>query len=230
VAVRFGACVLDPQSRQLLRDGAAMHLSPKAFDLLALLMRQRPAAVSKADIHHQLWPDTFVSDGNLAVLIGQIREALGDTPQKPGFVRTLHRFGYAFVAAAAEIEAAAANRRGVWLVREKQATPLRAGDNVVGRGEESDIRVGADVSAAIRADPSGVSRRHALFTVAGDAVTVADLSSKNGTFVDQVRVTAAMELHAPATIRLGRLVLEFRSSSETPATDTISLSPGLEQT
>jgi DNA-binding response OmpR family regulator len=51
--------------------------SPKAFDLLELLIRRRPKAVSKADIHEHLWPGTFVSPANLANLVGELRAALG---------------------------------------------------------------------------------------------------------------------------------------------------------
>jgi DNA-binding winged helix-turn-helix (wHTH) protein len=53
--------------------------------------------MSKPDIHRQLWPDTFVTDGSLAVLVAEIRAALGDNVRQPVFLRTLHRFGYAFV-------------------------------------------------------------------------------------------------------------------------------------
>ena len=83
-----------------------------------MLVEQRPAAVSKAAIHPQLWPDTFVSDGNVAVFVADIRRALGDNARRPLFVRTMHRFGYAFVASAEEVERSAtadAARRACWL-------------------------------------------------------------------------------------------------------------------
>ena len=62
--VRFGACVLDSETRELLVDGNAIHLTPKAFDLLAILIENRPRALSKTEIHEKLWPETFVSDGS----------------------------------------------------------------------------------------------------------------------------------------------------------------------
>ena len=102
LVVTFGVFTLDGRRRQLLQGSRPIHLSPKAFDLLAVLVEERPAAVSKDDLHRRLWPDSFVSDGSLAVLVAEIRSALGDDVRNPAFVRTLHRFGYAFVAAAAD--------------------------------------------------------------------------------------------------------------------------------
>ena len=74
----FGNCQLDTASREFVRRGEAVHLSPKAFDLLRLLIEQRPRVVSKAELMQALWPDTFVVEGNLPVLVAEVREALGD--------------------------------------------------------------------------------------------------------------------------------------------------------
>src|SRR6185503_20450590 len=94
--LRFGAFVLDPQTRELLRGDAPVPLSPKAFDLLNILVAERPKAFSKSDLQERLWPATFVVEKNLANLVSEIRDALGDTPANPRFIRTVHRFGYAF--------------------------------------------------------------------------------------------------------------------------------------
>ncbi len=56
VAVQFAGFVFDEDRRQLLRGGEALHLEPKAFDLLAVLLSRRPNAVSKAEIHEAIWP------------------------------------------------------------------------------------------------------------------------------------------------------------------------------
>src|SRR6266699_652694 len=94
--VTFGSFTLDAGARQLCRGRDPIHLSPKAFDLLALLVHRRPEALSKSQILDTLWPDTFVSEGNLAVLIKEIRDAIGDTAQRPTFIRRVQRFGSAF--------------------------------------------------------------------------------------------------------------------------------------
>ena len=94
--VRFDPYVLDLESRQLLRGDDVVHLSPKAFDLLSILVSDRPKAFSKSDLQERLWPGTFVVEKNLANLVSEIRDAIGDDPANPRFIRTVHRFGYAF--------------------------------------------------------------------------------------------------------------------------------------
>src|SRR5262245_63987867 len=94
--VRFGPFVLDPDTRELLRGDAPVALSPKAFDLLTILVAGRPKALSKSQLQERLWPATFVVEKNLANLVSEIRDAIGDDPSNPRFIRTVHRFGYAF--------------------------------------------------------------------------------------------------------------------------------------
>src|SRR6266542_4463931 len=93
--------VFDSDIREVVRNGRAVSLSPKAFALLELLIGRRPKAVSKAEIHKHLWPGTFVSAANLANLVVELRAALGDDARKPRILRTVARFGYAFAADAA---------------------------------------------------------------------------------------------------------------------------------
>ena len=57
---RFGDFVVNRATRQLIADDGEVHLSPKAFDLLVLLLANRQRAVSKAELQEQLWPATFV--------------------------------------------------------------------------------------------------------------------------------------------------------------------------
>ena len=97
VRARFDDFVLDSSSRQVTRAGRPVPLSPKGFDLLALLIEQRPNVVTKADILDHVWADApAAADGNLTVVIAEVRRALGDDPQHPQYIRTVHRFGYAF--------------------------------------------------------------------------------------------------------------------------------------
>src|SRR6266536_2071322 len=100
--VRFGDCVLDSETRQLFVGGEEVHLQPKAFQFLELLLENRPKALSKDALHEKLWPGTFVSDGTLTSLLAEIRDAVGDDARKSRFVRTVHRFGYAFCGQAQE--------------------------------------------------------------------------------------------------------------------------------
>jgi DNA-binding winged helix-turn-helix (wHTH) protein len=214
--VRFGEFLLDTASRQLFRDGAEVRLQPKTFELLVLLVRTRPKALSKQHIRGQIWPDTVVGEGSLTVAVAELRAALGDDAKEPRFVRTVYGFGYAF-AGEAEADgtkadpsaAAAVAPRVLW---EKRIIPLVEGENVLGRDE----------GVAVRIDAPGVSRRHACIRVHGEAATLEDLGSKNGTYVGDGTSPIAGPTPLPDDSRfcLGRVVLVFRSSPEAGSTLT----------
>jgi DNA-binding winged helix-turn-helix (wHTH) protein len=89
VSARFSAFMLDTVRRQLLRDGAEVHLTPKAFDLLARLIDGAPRVIPKSELHAALWPNAFVSDATLVRLVKEVRRVLGDREGK--LVRTAHR-------------------------------------------------------------------------------------------------------------------------------------------
>ena len=92
----FGDFVLDLDTHELVRAGTPVSLSPKAFQLLGILVENHPKALSKTELQDRLWPSTFVVEKNLTNLVSEIREALGDDPVHPRFIRTVHRFGYSF--------------------------------------------------------------------------------------------------------------------------------------
>jgi DNA-binding winged helix-turn-helix (wHTH) protein len=208
----FESIIVDADRRLLLVSGTQVHLPPKAFALLLFLISQRPNAVSKADLMSHLWPDTFVSDATLASLVADVREAIGDTGREARIIRTLHRFGYAFVADV-DLNSGAEEHGPVlgWLLGESWRLPLHAGEIVLGREGEGVVPL-----------PSGsVSRRHAALVMDGGSATVRDLGSKNGTFVDEVRVDEPIALRDGARVRLGRLVLTFRGGSGASATESV---------
>src|SRR3954471_22206752 len=95
--VSFGGFSMDAATRQLARRAHPVHLSPKAFDLLLLLVERRPAVVPKGEIASRIWPGVSVSDTSLGGLVKEIRRALGDDPAQPTFIRTAHTVGYAFI-------------------------------------------------------------------------------------------------------------------------------------
>jgi len=213
VAITFGPFTLDDSARQLCRGGEAIHLSPKAFDLLILLAQRRPEAISKSSLLDALWQDTFVTEGNLAVLIKEIRDALGDNAQRPTFIRTVQRFGYAFsgnAVAGRNVPAAAP----CWLTWGTQRATLVVGENVLGR----------DPAANVLVDVVGVSRRHAMIVVSGEEVTLRDLASKNGTFANGERVTAPLTLVDDMEIRLGPVPIRFRLLTQGASTQTFDAS------
>jgi len=226
VTYQFGPFSLDTRTRQLLRDGREVTLSPKAFQLLLLLVQNRSRAMSREELHQQLWPSTFVLETNLAGLVAEVRRALDDTADKPQFVRTRHRFGYWFVADVSEVrlkadttnedEASPNSAEPVvkyLLVWDARQVLLPEGTTIVGRGPDSGVWI----------DAAGVSRQHARFVVRQGEATVEDLKSKNGTYVGPERVTMPRRLADGDQIRLGSVVITFRVPQPPGATET---SPG----
>jgi DNA-binding winged helix-turn-helix (wHTH) protein len=197
VRLQFGEFIVDGEARQLLRKGVPVHLSPKAFDLLVTLIRERPTALRKEDLHARLWPKTFVSDASLAMLVAEVRAALGETARQPKSVRTVHRHGYAFQADARELATSGA---GFWLVTDSRQIPLAHGDNIVGR----------DPKMRVWLDSPSVSRQHACIRIDGDRATLEDLGSKNGTRAGDARVTAVTPLADGDELRFGSVNASFR--------------------
>ena len=192
---------MDFGTRQVLRGAECIRVSPKAFALLELLVERRPNAVSKEDIHRTLWPDSFVVDGNLANLVTELRDAVGDDSRT--IIRTVQRYGYAF-SAEAESESGSPPPAGCdvvfKLLWEGREILLRDGENVLGREREAMAWI----------DVNSVSRRHARIVVSGDRATLEDLGSKNGTFLQGLAVKAPTVLKDGAEVRIGTVEMILR--------------------
>ena len=206
---QFGEFVLDSEARQLRRDGVDVRLSPKAFDLLRTLLDRRPDVLSKADLLAAIWPDIFVVEANLNVVIAEIRRALGDDRQAPRFIRTVHGVGYAFCGEAFEVTdggtgAAVRGETRCWLAQKARTFPLAPGDNLIGR----------DPRSAVWLEDESVSRRHARIRVDGDVARLEDLESTNGTFLNRAPLSSPTALQDGDIVRVGSLRLTFRMLSE----------------
>ncbi|MGH9819500.1 MAG: winged helix-turn-helix domain-containing protein [Pyrinomonadaceae bacterium] len=94
----FGDFVLDPEEQVLFRHDKPVSITPKAFQLLLILVQNRGHLVEKDRLIGHIWPDSFVEDGNLAVAMNQLRKILDDRAQDPAFIETVPRRGYRFVA------------------------------------------------------------------------------------------------------------------------------------
>jgi DNA-binding winged helix-turn-helix (wHTH) protein len=214
VKVRFAQFTIDSETRQLLSAGAEVHLSPKAFDLLCGLIESRPKVMEKADLHARIWPNTYVVDANLNILIGEVRRAIGDNAQHPRFVRTVHGVGYAFCGTAVDIQASHAPIEAVlcWVVWNHKTFQLSEGDNIIGR----------DPRSAVWLDLPGVSRRHAILRVDSGhrQVMLEDLGSTNGTFVRRAAVEGEVALTDGDLIRVGPVDLIVRLWATDTATET----------
>jgi len=215
--VRFGPFVLDSETRQLQREGRDVHLTPKAWDLLALLLRSRPRAVSKTEIKRRLWPDAHVGAGSLSVVVAELRTGLEDDARNPTWIRTVFRYGYAFLGEASDETVGGPGRadstsqpvpRVVW---GRRILPLVEGDNVLGRDEAVTVRI----------DAPGISRRHALIHVRSGEATLEDLGSKNGTYLRGGRLDGRVGLQDGDVIVLGEVALVFRSGALGGSTATV---------
>ncbi|HEV8659360.1 MAG TPA: FHA domain-containing protein [Thermoanaerobaculia bacterium] len=198
--LRFGDFVFDAECVQLLRNGAPVHLSPKAFRLLEVLIAHRPAVVSKQQLLDDVWEGQIVEEENIKNLIAEVRKAMGDNA-----IRTAHRRGYAFVA-----DAGVTGRRSAasWFLTDGvDVHPIR-GSAVIGRGAEADIRVRS----------GSVSRLHARIVAGPAGVTIEDLGSKNGTVVGGARIAHPTPVFNGDIITLGSVSLTLQNEAEQTTT------------
>jgi hypothetical protein len=205
--VQFGEHTFDGVRREVRRGAEDVHLSPKGFELLRLLIAARPRALSKDELIERLWPGTFVSEASLAGLVTEIRRAVREDAREPRHLRTVHGFGYAFSDGGAAPVAEDAVFRIVWGPRE---VPLAAGENVLGR----------DPDCAIPIDDATVSRHHARIVIVGGDAALEDLGSKNGTWLRGARLAGSETLRDGDAIRVGPASLVFRRYAAGGSTQT----------
>jgi DNA-binding winged helix-turn-helix (wHTH) protein len=218
MSLRFASCALDLDAHRLFRGSGEVHLSPKAFETLKVLVESRPRALSKADLLERVWPGVFVSDASLTRAVSEIREGLGDHAREGCVVRTVHGYGYAF---AAHVEGDPRSQRAAsdaapgvcWLISAARTLALRTGEQILGRDPKADLPL----------DSPKISRRHARIVVNAPHATIEDLDSKNGTFVRGVRIRGPMELRDGDKVRIGRLTFVFRVDTSR-STETEGLS------
>jgi DNA-binding winged helix-turn-helix (wHTH) protein len=212
--VHCGDWALDTATRQVARSGDPVCLSPKAFDLLTVLLCERPRAMSKSELLERIWPETFVNEGGLTNLVAQLRSALGDQARQPRYIRTVHRYGYAFCGTAMEDAQESPPDKGPGRLRlhlpDREIT-LGAGIYVLGRAPEVEIQL----------DACCVSRRHARIVVDATGASIEDLGSKNGTFLNRARVGGVRALSDGDKIDLGsERVIVFRILGDIASTQT----------
>lgn len=213
--VRFGDCIFDGAARELRRGGLPVHLPPKSFQLLVLLLAKRPRPVTKAEIRDTLWPATAVAGSSLARVVVDLRSAIGDNARRPRLVRTVHGFGYAFSGETALEPAAGPERVDAFtcrLVSGEREFPLGEGEHVLGRAPDASVWI----------DSTSVSRRHARIVVSAGRAVLEDLGSKNGTYLRGERLMAPSELAEGDVIAIGSVVLAFRAPRAVVSTETQS--------
>jgi DNA-binding winged helix-turn-helix (wHTH) protein len=213
--LHFGELVLNTETRELLRGGAPVHLPPKEFELLTILLRERPRAVSKDELHEELWTGGFVEESSLPQLVSRLRKAIGDSASDAGLIRTVHGYGYAFSGEVTTEQAGESRARPtcaiLWGSRE---IPLFEGEHIIGRAPY----------AALRIDSDRVSRQHAQITVTLGKAVLQDLGSKNGTFLRGERIEEPVELADGDEIGIGQTVfifVQYRGGQSTTRLDSV---------
>lgn len=213
--VVFGECSLDTESREFLRRGKAAHLSPKAFDLLSILIRQRPRVVRKADLMQSLWPDTYVVEGNLPVLVAELRDAIGHRGEAGKAIKTHHGIGYSFSAHVDDSRQRgdAGDSLRAALKIEDRRIMLESGENDIGR----------DANCAVYIEDASVSRHHASITIAARVATLVDQGSKNGTRVNDTVVKTPTVLRDGDELMFGQIRATFVAPRKRDAATTLTL-------
>src|SRR5215211_2952197 len=100
---RFGPFVADAAAGRLYYGVDDVPLTPKCFKVLMVLVRLQGQLVSRDELFHQVWPDTFVEPNNLARNISMIRKALHERDPDTEYIVTVSGRGYRFVASVCEV-------------------------------------------------------------------------------------------------------------------------------
>ena len=214
---RFGPFVFDSDRRQITHDASgAVHLTPKAFDLLALLLAEAPRVVRKTELHERLWPGPFVSDATLVGLVKEVRRALedrdaiaADSHRPRRRLRVQRRSSKRGISSSA-IHSQRLDRG--WCA----PILLSEGENLIGR----------DPASTVWLDTSGVSRRHARVLVTQDEALLEDLASKNGTCLNDQPVVGKATLRDGDHIQIGPIFVIYHASTSGISTETVSPAGG----
>lgn len=155
----FGECVLEVRERRLVRSGHMVALSPKAYDVLVVLVRRAGHLVTKRELLDAVWPDSHVEEGILSVHVAALRKAL-QAASTQEVIETVPRAGYRFTTPVTR----RAQKAPVWSLRWPVGVlpASSAVSDLIGRGRSelltaSMARVPAALAAfeeAIALDPS----------------------------------------------------------------------------
>src|SRR4030095_5540647 len=142
---------IDTVNRQLMREGEVIPLKAKAVDTLLLLIQSHGDVVEKDELMKLLWPDSFVEESNLTQNIYMLRKALGEA----GYIETVPRRGYRFVAKVEESEPGEAD---YLVIKERTRTTIsyeeQPNDSVHQLAAEEDDRLAKAIDVNQRVLPA----------------------------------------------------------------------------
>src|SRR5258708_11811012 len=99
----FGPFRLDLTDHLLLKKGKPIALTPKAFEVLVLLIERRGNLIQKEELMQEVWAESFVEEANLARTVWMVRKALDADHNGKSYIETIPKLGYRFVAKVTEI-------------------------------------------------------------------------------------------------------------------------------
>lgn len=217
---RFGVFTLDHAAYALFRAGERIKLEKIPMEMLILFVGSAGTLVDRGTIQAALWgSDVFLEhDSAINTAVRKIRLALGDDADKPRFVETVVGKGYRFIAPVERRtpESHVKGRRETELAQLPSGRARRPFPNYcVTRGKQEFILdngehlLGRDPDASVFIDHPSVSRRHAQISIRPNQAILADLNSRNGTFLEGRQIETPTELRAGAIIGLGPITVTF---------------------
>lgn len=187
----FGPYTLDIEAAELRKGSERLPIRAKCLELLRYLVEHPRTLVTKETLLAEIWSDAVVVEATLTRTMAELRALLDDDPKNPRYIETVARRGYKFIGGGESVgEKPSAN---FVLIHSGKTYELPDGEHVIGRNVENDITLPSIL----------VSRQHARIQVAGDTVTLHDLDSVNGTFVNDQKVKQSCRLNPGDKIRIG---------------------------
>jgi DNA-binding winged helix-turn-helix (wHTH) protein/TolB-like protein len=120
----FGRFRFDPSNHLLLNEGTAVPLTPKAFDVLLVLVQNGSRLTTKEELIRKVWPDSFVEEANLTVNVSALRKLLGETADRQSYIETVPKKGYRFVAPVREVQEEEPNQAASSIALAEQSIPF----------------------------------------------------------------------------------------------------------
>jgi DNA-binding winged helix-turn-helix (wHTH) protein/TolB-like protein/cytochrome c-type biogenesis protein CcmH/NrfG len=213
VLFEFGEFRLDPAEHLLLRDRKPVSLTPKAFDILQILLQSNGRLLSKEDLMSRIWPNSFVEEANLTVNISALRRVLGDRPDGGEYIETVPKRGYRFIAEVTKfLEEGEAARPQVRTVLRPQQQPAESV-----KAWERPVQVASALPTP--AVPARASRRSRKVAAAFLVVIVVLAIAGIAALLYRQHMTRSP---APASRRLA--ILPFQNLRQDPDSDFLSYS------
>lgn len=206
--LRIGDWEVHPNLNRIRRHDQEVHLEPKLMDLLVCLASEPGRVLSPHHLIDLVWHREYVGSSVLSRSIALLRRALGDDARDPRYIETISKRGYRLLSEVEELREGSSedgSNPGCGLVIGAAEVPLHSGDNVVG----------SDPHAVIRIDSPGVALRHAVIHVGDGGAVLEDLGAPGGTRWRGAVVEEAVRLEDGDTIRVGPLLMVFRSAKGT---------------